>query len=55
MAKLVRQKFITTSGERKTYAYLVAIPKRIVEQVGLQDTDINVYVEGERIIIEKKK
>ena len=55
MAKLVKIKYITTSGERKINCYSVAIPKRIVEKVGLQDEEIMVYAKDNQIIIEKKR
>lgn len=55
MGKLVKNKYITTKGERKINCYSATIPKKIVEQVGLEDAEINVYAKGEQIIIEKKR
>lgn len=55
MAKLVKNVYITAKGERKLNCYSVAIPKRVVKESRIKDTDdILVYAYGNQIIIEKK-
>lgn len=55
MPKLVKQKFTNAKGERKTYSYLVPIPKSVVEASGIEEDDeIVVYAWYGEIRIEKK-
>ena len=55
MAKLVKQKFTNAKGERKTYSYLVPIPKLVVENAGIdEDDEIVVYDWYGDICISKK-
>ena len=56
MAKLVKNVYITAKGERKLNCYSVAIPKKVVQEAGIKDTDeIMAYSENNKIIIEKKR
>lgn len=54
MAKLNKLHYYTSNGEKKVNCYTVSIPKRLVEETKLEDTDINIRVENNKIIIEKK-
>lgn len=54
--KLVQQKYYTASGEAKVNCYKLAISKKHLEEAGIEETDdLEVYVEGNKIIIRKKK
>lgn len=54
--KLVQQKYYTASGEAKVNCYKLTISKKHLEKVGINEKDdLEVYVEGDKIIIRKKK
>ena len=54
MAKLVKQKYYTANGEAKINTYMVKIPKAIVNQSDIKDTDeIKISVVDGKIIIER--
>jgi len=54
--KLVQQKYFTASGEAKVNCYKITISKKHIEKAGIKESDdLEVYVEGDKIIIRKKK
>lgn len=54
--KLVQQKYYTASGEIKVNCYKLAISKKHIDKAGIKDTDdLEIYTEGNKIIIRKKK
>lgn len=54
--KLVQQKYFTASGEAKVNCYKLAIAKKYIQEAGIDEKDdLEVYVEGNKIIIRKKK
>lgn len=54
--KLVQQKYYTASGEAKVNCYKLAISKKYIEEAGIKETDdLEVFTEGDKIIIRKKK
>lgn len=53
MPKLSKLYYITSKGERKINCYNVQIPKKVVEQTNIQDNDIKVYADNNKIIIER--
>ena len=56
MAKLIKQKYYTASGESKINNYMVKLSKAIVEQSNIKDTDeIKISVVDGKIIIEVAK
>lgn len=54
MAKLGRNSYTTSKGERKINCYLINIPKEVANKTDLIDKELRVYAEGNKIIIEKK-
>ena len=53
--KLVKQKYYTASGEQKVNCYKITISKKHIERAGITETDdVEVYTEGNKIIIRKK-
>lgn len=54
--KLVQQKYYTASGVAKVNCYKINISKKYLEEAGIDEKDeLEVYVEGNKIIIRKKK
>lgn len=54
--KLVQQKYYTASGEAKVNCYKLAISKKCLEEARIDEKDdLEVFVEGNKIIIRKKK
>ena len=54
--KLVQQKYYTASGEAKVNCYKINISKKHLDKAGIKEKDeIEVYTEGNKIIIRKKK
>lgn len=54
--KLVQQKYYTASGEAKVNCYKLTISKKHILKAGIKETDdLEAYVEGNKIIIRKKK
>ncbi len=54
--KLVQQKYYTASGLAKVNCYKLNISKKHLEDAGIKDTDeLEIYTEGNKIIIRKKK
>lgn len=54
MAKLNKMYYYTSTGEKKLNCYNVPIPKALVEQAKLENVDIKVIVENNKIIITRK-
>ena len=53
--KLVQQKYYTATGEAKVNCYKLAIGKKYIEEAGINEKDdLELYVEGNKIIIKKK-
>lgn len=54
--KLVQQKYYTSSGVAKVNCYKLNISKKHLEEAGIDEKDdLEVYTEGNKIIIRKKK
>jgi len=54
MAKLIKNKYYTRTGERKINSYMVSVAKTIVAAAGFEeDTQVRVYAKDGKIIIEK--
>lgn len=53
MTKLVKQMYYNSKGEKKLNCYKATIPKELVNKTNLEDKEIKVYAEGNKIIIEK--
>lgn len=53
MPKLSKLYYMTSKGERKINCYNVQIPKKVVEQTNIQENNIKVYAENNKIIIER--
>ena len=54
--KLVQQKYYTASGEAKVNCYKLTIGKKHIQEAGINEKDeLEVYVEGNKIIVRKKK
>lgn len=54
MAKLVKQNYYNKNGETKINTYIVKIPKLIVNQSDIKDTDeIKISIVDGKIIIER--
>lgn len=53
MAKLNKMYYYTSKGEKKLNCYNIAIPKELVHKTGLEDKEIQVQVENEKIVIKK--
>lgn len=54
MAKINKLYYTTSKGEKKINCYNVQIPKRVVDKTDIGENQIKVYVEGNKIIIEKE-
>lgn len=53
--KLVKQKYYNASGEEKVNCYKLNISKKYLHDAGIKENDdLEVYVEGNKIIIRKK-
>ncbi len=53
--KLVKQKYYNASGEEKVNCYKLNISKKYLQDAGIKENDdLEVYVEGNKIIIRKK-
>lgn len=54
--KLVRQKYFNASGEAKVNCYKLTISKKLINDAGIEEhDDLEAYVEGDKIVIKKKK
>ena len=54
MAKLNKMYYYTKS-EKKLNCYYINIPKVLVEKMGLQDKEVEVKQDGDRIVIQENK
>lgn len=54
MAKLNKMYYYTSKGEKKLNCYNIAISKEIVEKLDLQDKEIKVKIENNKIVIDKQ-
>ncbi len=55
MAKLAKNVYFTSKGERKLNSYLCHIPKDVAEKANITGNDeIKVYAEKNKIVIVKK-
>ena len=54
MAKLNKMYYYTSKGERKLNCFYLTIPKDIVEKAKLEDSEIIIKAENDKIIIKKK-
>ena len=52
MAKLNKM-YYYTKNEKKLNCYYINIPKALVEKAGLQDEDVKIKQDGNKLIIEK--
>lgn len=54
MAKLNKM-YYYTKNEKKLNCYYISIPKVLVEKMGLQDKEVEVKQDGDKIIIKENK
>ena len=54
MTKLAKQYWINAKGERKVNCYKATIPRELVEKLGLQDKEIKVKIENNKIVLDKQ-
>lgn len=52
MPKLAKNKYTTAKGERKINCYMINIPKKLVEQTNLENKEVKIYADNDKIIIE---
>ena len=53
--KLVKSCYYDKSGEKKVNTYLINIPKAVVYETNLEDKQLKVYTQDNKIIIEQDK
>lgn len=54
MVKFHKQVFLNkTTNELKVFSYNIPVKKALVEEAGLEDTEVSIKVENGKIIIEK--
>lgn len=51
MAKLNKMYYYTSKKEKKLNCYYINIPKVLVEKTGLQNKEVELKVEGNKIVI----
>lgn len=54
MAKLNPMYYYTSKGEKKLNCYNIPVPKELVERAKLENSDIELEVKNDTIIIKKK-
>lgn len=54
MAKFTPTHYYTSKGEKKVNCFIIPVPKDLVEKANLIGIDIQVKVEGNKIILERK-
>lgn len=54
MAKMTKMYYYTSKGEKKVNCYMIPIPRKLVEQTGLDNKEIKLSVNGNKIIMERK-
>ena len=53
--KLVAQRYLNASGEKKVNCYKINISKKYLEEAGIkEDDDLVMYVQGDKIVVKKK-
>ena len=55
MAKFTPMYYYTSKREKKLNCYMIPVPKDVVEKAQLAGYDIQIKVEGNKIVLEKKK
>jgi len=55
MAKLNKIHYYTSKREKKLNCYYITITKELVEKLGLEDKELQIRAENDKIIIEKVK
>lgn len=54
MAKMIKQKYRTLGGDVKLNCYYITVPKKVVEESGLNpDREIIVKAENNKIVVEQ--
>lgn len=54
MAKLAKQYWYNSKGEKKVNCYKATIPRELVEKLGLQDKDLVAKIENNKIVLDKQ-
>lgn len=54
MAKLKKMYYYTSKGEKKINCYYATIPKDLVEKAKLENSEIIIKIENNKLIIDKK-
>lgn len=54
MPKINKLYYMTSKGEKKINCYNVQIPKKVVENTNIGESQIKVYATDNKIIIEKE-
>lgn len=54
MAKFKKMYYYTSKAEKKLNCYYITIPKELVEKVNLQDEEVSVKVEDDKLVIDKQ-
>ena len=54
MAKLKKINYYTSKGEKKVNCYYINIAREIVEKAGLENKEIQITINGNKIILEAK-
>ena len=54
MAKFNKLFYYTSKGEKKLNCYNIPVPKELVEKAQLENIDIEIVVDKNRIILQKK-
>lgn len=54
MTKLIKQHYYTRNGEKKLNCFYISVPKKVVEEANLNDKELEIKAEGNKIIIKEK-
>lgn len=54
MAKFNKLFYYTSKGEKRLNCYTIPVPKELVEKANLENTDIEIVVQDNVIILKKK-
>ena len=54
MAKMTKMYYYNSKGEKKLNCYMIPVPKALVEQAGLENKEIKLVLNGNKIILEEK-
>jgi antitoxin component of MazEF toxin-antitoxin module len=55
MKRFKKMYYYTSKGEKKLNCYYITIQKALVEQLNLQDEELQIKIENNKIVIDKKK